>query len=215
MKNLKEKISYFGAVIVIAVLFILVSYLVQINIGFVKNVIFWNNSLSMSLYILITMIENIFIGFTTIPLIPIASNAWGWFLAGILTLIGWALGSFIAFFIARRFGKNFLKKFIDIKKIECYEDSIPKKNLFLDLILLRLAFPIDILSYAMGIFSKVDYKTYIITTVLGFLPYAFFYSYFGTLPLDYQIIAFIIFILILSISILIGIRKIKEIKCDI
>ena len=93
-----EKTKAFFGLLIIVGLFILSSYLVRTNIEFVQSLI-QNNFLGILTYILITIIAIIIAPISMMPLIPIASNLWGWFNAGLINIIGWTLGSFIVFFI--------------------------------------------------------------------------------------------------------------------
>ena len=188
---LSEKSKSFIGLLIILALFILSSYFVRNNIEFIKDLI-GNDFSGILIYLLITITAIIIAPISMMPLIPIASNLWGWFYAGIIHIIGWTLGSIIVFFISRRYGVVLIKKFISLKKINKFESKIPKENLFIDLVLLRMILPIDILSYALGLFSKVDFKTYVLTTVIGITFFAFVFSFLGTVPIYYQLIGFFI-----------------------
>lgn len=203
---LSEKTKAFFGFLIIIGLFVLSSYLVRTNIEFVENLI-KNNFLGMMVYILITIIAVVIAPISMMPLIPIASNLWGWFNAGLINLIGWTLGSFIVFFICRKYGVNLIKKFVSLKSINKFESKIPKENLFVDILLLRMIFPIDILSYILGLFSKVNFKIYSTATIIGLIPLAFIFSYLGTVKTLYQIIGILIVVLIIT-----TIHIIKELK---
>ena len=58
---------------------------------------------------------------------------------------------------------------------------------------------IDVGSYGFGIFSNVNKKTYLISSLIGVIPVAVALSYIGVLPLSYEIIAIVaatVFILV-------------------
>jgi uncharacterized membrane protein YdjX (TVP38/TMEM64 family) len=64
---------------------------------------------------------------------------------------------------------------------------------------LRIAIPVDLLSYALGLFSKVRYRDYALATIIGISPLAFILAYLGTLPFIFQMIALsVALVLILS-----------------
>lgn len=201
-----EKIRTFLGIMLVLALFILSSYLVRTNIDFFKSFI-GNNFLGVLVYILITIIAVVIAPISMVPLIPIASNLWGWFNAGIINIIGWGIGSFIVFFICRRYGVPLVKRFVSLKKINSFEKKIPKENLFLDIVLLRMIIPVDILSYALGLFSKVKFRVYAIATIIGLIPFAFVFSYLGTVPVLYQIIGFVVIILLIA-----AIHVLREMK---
>lgn len=190
-------------ILAIAGLFIFVSYLVQNNIVGIQKLI-GDNIYGKIIYILLLIASIVLAPITVIPFIPIASNQWGWFETSLLTIFGWTAGSIIAFFIARVYGKKVVEKFISLKKIRSMERMIPKKNEFLGIIVLRVTFPVDFLSYAIGLLSRIDWKSYSLATLIGVTPGAVVLSYIGELPFSVQLSAFIIgtiiFILIVVIS---------------
>ncbi len=184
---------------IVLVLFVFSSYLTNQSLDFFKNNIHPGLT-GMLLYILIIILEIIFAPVSIVPLIPVASAIWGWQLAGVLTLFGWTVGSLAAFIIARR-GVHFFEKRYTFEKIRRVEGIIPEKNVFLGLILLRITLPFDLISYAIGFFSGVDWKVYTLASFIGFIPLAFTLAYLGTFSLMYQIILFILGILIVIIFI--------------
>jgi uncharacterized membrane protein YdjX (TVP38/TMEM64 family) len=150
---------------------------------------------SMLVYVLITALGTIVAPISTVPLIPIAAQSWGWITAGVLSIIGWVIGSQIAFLLARRYGTRLVGHFVPLQKIRKYEDTFSKRNLFFTVVLLRMSVPVDVLSYALGLFSSMSAKTYLLATTIGVIPFAFVFAYTGTLPPGLQIIVLIEIIL--------------------
>ena len=186
-----EKSKALFGILAILILFILSSYLVRENIEFVENLI-GNNFLGILIYILITVIAIVIAPISMMPLIPVASNLWGVVPTAIILIFGWTIGSIIAFGISRKYGVPLIKKFVSLEKLNKLESKIPKENLFIDILLLRMAIPVDLLSYALGLFSKVKFKTYALATFIGLIPFAFVFSYLGTIPIYYQILGFFV-----------------------
>lgn len=116
---------------------------------------------------------------TIAPIIPVASVVFGSFLAGTYSIIGWTLGSITAFFIARHIGKPILKKFVSLERVKEYESYIPEKMEFWAILLLRVAVPVDVVSYALGLFSSVKTWKYALASFFAFLPFAFVFAYVG------------------------------------
>ena len=54
---------------------------------------------------------------------------------------------------------------------------------------MRVALPVDELSYALGLFTTIPSRIYFLASALGILPGAFVFSYVGELSVAYQIIA--------------------------
>lgn len=192
---LSEKTKSFLGLLIIGILFILSSYFVKENIDFVRSFI-GNDFIGIIIYILITILAIVVAPIGILFLIPVASNIFGWFPTAIFNIVGWFLGSIIVFWISRKYGVPLIKKFISLEKINKLESKIPKENLFIDIILLRMIIPVDVLSYALGLFSKVDFKTYAWATIIGITPFAFVFSYLGTVSVYYQIFGFIFIILL-------------------
>tara|TARA_B100000315_G_scaffold179838_1_gene168628 strand:- start:1306 stop:1920 length:615 start_codon:yes stop_codon:yes gene_type:complete len=187
---LSEKTKAFLGILIILVLFILSSYFVRTNIEPIKNFI-GDPSLGILIYLLIVIFAIVFAPVSMMPLMPVASNIFGWVYTGILNIIGWFIGALIVFWISRKYGVKLIKRFISLDKISKFESKIPKDKVFVSILLLRMTVPVDILSYALGLFSKVRFKTYAIATFLGIIPLSFVLSYLGVLPVWYQVLGFL------------------------
>lgn len=214
MKKKKKKIrEIFKNIIplaIIVILFIFSSLFVQENQDKVKELIETQNFVSIVLYILILIVSIVFMPVSAMPLMPIASSLWGWFTAGVFAVVGWTIGSVIAFFVAREYGKSLFKNLIPLKKIENF---IPEENLFFTVVFLNMVLPFDGLSYALGLFTKMKTKSYLAATFIGLIPFSFVFSYLGTLSITYQILGFLLATIIVFISIFkIKKRKISEKK---
>lgn len=152
--------------------------------------------LSMLIYVFIVIVAIVIAPISAMPLLSIASNLWGWILAAILSIVGWTIGALIAFEIARKYGVPLVNKFVSLKKIEQVERRIPKQNIFWSIVFLRMVIPVDILSYALGLFSEISRNKYFLATLIGVSPFAFVFAYAGEMPFYYQIIAFSIALMI-------------------
>jgi uncharacterized membrane protein YdjX (TVP38/TMEM64 family) len=193
--NLKPIIG----IILIITAFIVVSYIVQRNLDFFEGYI-EDDFLGMLIYTLIIVVSIILAPINEVVLIPLATALWGWFAAALLTLLGWMIGSSIAFILAREYGVLLVRKLFPMKKIYQYQEFIAKENTFLGIILLRVIIPFDVVSYAIGIFTRIRFVPYFFATLIGFLPLAFVLAYIGTLPVYMQVLGFIIFLLIVAIE---------------
>ena len=195
----KNRIRALSIFILILAAFFMLSYLVQsdlINLKFFYE----NKLLSVFIYIFFLVLEVIVLPLNSYPLVPLASSLFGWMAAAIYSLIGWTIGSFIAFFIAQKYGKPILTKIVSLKDIEKFEKRVPQENIFLSVILLRIFFPTDIVSYALGLFTKMKKTSYILATLIGYAPMAFVIAYLGVISIRYQIIGFIVGGLILLVG---------------
>ena len=202
MFNMDNKLKSFIEIAIIIILFVFFSYIVQTNIEFFKEAI-GNGFFGMFSYIVVVIVAIVIAPISAMPLLPIASNLWGVFSAAVLSILGWSIGAYIAFVIARTYGIPIIKKFIPIGKINKLEKMVPRENVFWSVVFLRMVVPVDILSYALGLFSKMKTRNYVLATLIGVSPFAFVFAYLGNLPFYYQIIALLIAAVILIIGFII------------
>lgn len=195
----KEFFKNLYPLLIVVVIFVLVSYFTQQNMELIKNLISEGGVFSIFVYILITIIAIIAAPLTSVPLIPLVVQSWGVVLTSIFSIIGWTIGSLGAFWISRRYGVSVVSKIESIGKLRTITSGFPEKKMFWYLMFLRMTIPVDILSYALGLFTNISWKMFSVTTFLGVIPITFVFSYVGTLPVKLQLplIAFG-FILIVS-----------------
>ena len=124
---MNKKLKGLIEILIIIFVFVLFSYLIQKNIGFFEGFI-GNNILGMIIYTIIEITSIVIAPITTLPIIALASNLWGWFLAGVISAFAWSVGSLIAFFIGRKYGVDLIKKFVSLEKIHEIENKIPKNH---------------------------------------------------------------------------------------
>ena len=160
----------------------------------------------MLIYVLLATSSTVLAPINTLPLIPIATVLWGGLAAALLSITAWTLGAIIAFIIARRWGKPFIERHYNLDKISRYEKLLGDKYVFWNIVALRIIIPVDILSYAIGLFTTVKLSTYSLATLIGVSPFAFLLAYSATFPLILQIGVGTLVLL----AIYIGYRKIKN-----
>ncbi len=195
---MNEKIKSFIGVLIILALFLISSYIVRNNIDYIKSLI-GDGFYGIFIYFLIIIIAIVIAPISMTPLIPLASGLWGWFNAAIIHVTGWFIGSIIVFILCRAYGVDLIRRFVSLKEIRKFESKIPRGEYFLDIVLLRMIVPVDLLSYALGLFSKVNFRTYALATFIGIMPFAFVFSYLGTISLKYQIIGFVVIAFVIGL----------------
>lgn len=183
MKREKKEIIVF---IVIAVTFIASSYFSLKYADFIKEIIEFKGFAGMTAYVLLEIASIVIAPITTFPLLPIAVVLWGSFVAAILNVIGWTIGAAIAFYLARKYGRPFVLRFVKIKNLTRLEKIIPQKNIFWSIVILRMSLPTDILSYALGLFTSIPMNVYLLATFFGIIPFAFIFAYAVSLSIWYQ-----------------------------
>jgi len=83
--------------------------------------------------------------------------------------------------------------------LHTFENNFSDKNLFWTVALLRIIVPVDILSYAIGLFSEMNSTPFFFATLIGVTPFAFIFAYAGTLPVRLQLLVLIGMIAFLGI----------------
>ena len=122
-----------------------------------------------------------------VVLIPIGAQVFGPLPTALMSIVGWTLGSGIVFALARRYGVPFVAWLIGASRVERLRSRVPNGDLFWSVVLLRMLVPVDLLSYALGLFAPLSWGRYVGATALGVAPFGFYFAYVGTLPLRYQI----------------------------
>lgn len=169
----------------IAVLFVVVTGLVQANLPFFEQSI-GSSAYGPLLYVIIVVVAIVLAPVSTMPLVPVASLLWGPVVASFLNIGGWFLGSIIVFELCQWFGQDLIGKVVNLKALEVVARRISANYSWWNLIGLRLTLPVDVLSYALGLLTNISRKKYYISTIIGITPFAFVWSYVGVLPWPYQ-----------------------------
>lgn len=198
MKKLFSKEAIIS--ILIIVFFVLSSYLSYRYAPTLEALTLLHGLWGMIFYVVVTIVAIVVAPISTFPLLPLAVTLWGSFNAAVLSIVGWSIGGIVAFLLARYGGRMLLKKFIDLKKIDEFSHKIPQTNLFTSVLFLRMAIPVDVLSYALGLFTKMNFWSYTLATIIGVSPFAFIFSYSVQLPIKLQFIGAAVGIIALLFS---------------
>lgn len=158
-----------------------------------------HRAIGMVLYVGIAIVATVLAPLSAIPLIPIATALWGWQMTAFLSVVGWVIGAQIAFGIARRYGAPIVARFVSMERIRAWEKYVPQHNVFMTIVILRMLVPVDILSYALGLFSRIQPMSYFFATLIGVTPGALYFAYVGSLPVRFQLAAFVLLCVVLGI----------------
>ena len=122
---------------------------------------------------------------------------WGWFLGGIMGIIGSMAAAVLCYYVSRRGGRPLAEKFVGEKAINIADDFIGKHGMMAIIITRFIPFiPFDVISYTSGLVD-IDVKKYLIGTLIGSIFRAFFYATLGwllfmkydlPLPLDFDLL---------------------------
>jgi uncharacterized membrane protein YdjX (TVP38/TMEM64 family) len=174
-------------IVIIAVLFLAAVYYSGQYESYLENSILNEGVLGMFLYVVVTVLAIVIAPISTFPLLPVAVVLWGSTLGAVLSIIGWTLGGVLAFILAREFGRPVVRKIVNIEKAENLALAVAGKHMFLSIVFLRMILPVDLLSYALGLFVPVSLRTYTLATLIGVMPFAFIFSYAISLSEFYQV----------------------------
>lgn len=134
---------------------------------------------SYSAYVALLTLAVVCMPFTVLPLIPVVSSIFGPFVTGVLSVIGWTLGATAAFLISRYLGKPFLERFISLNALDDIVRMAHGRSRFFLIIVMRLALPVDIVSYALGLAKSLGFTEYFLATVIGVVWFSFSFAYLG------------------------------------
>ena len=191
-ENRKETINSAVSLAVIVILFIMASYLAHNYQNDIEAVIGTNTAVGMAAFVLLFILSIVFTPISTIPLIPVGTMLWGITITTALSVIGWTIGAVIAFKLARRYGRPYVARLLSLKKIEKIEKLIPEENIFWTVFFFRAVTPFDGLSYILGLFTVIRFRTFFWATLLGLIPFCLTMSYLGSLPTSALIIGLIL-----------------------
>jgi len=175
--------------LVIGALFLLAAYGADRLEPVLLNTFGVGGLLGMVAYVFISIVATVLLPVSMMPLIPLAVELWGFALTAVLSIVGWTLGSLFAFLIARHFGQPLFAKLVDLPRAARIARAALGKNQFAAIVVLHVILPVDILSYALGLFTDVRISTYAGATLVGITPFAFYFAYAATKPAWFQILA--------------------------
>ncbi len=179
-----------GSILFISIFFIS-AYISQKYSVQIKEITSQASIYSIVIYISMTTLAIVVAPLSSVAIIPVASNAFGPFMAGLYSILGWFIGSILAFHISRTYLKPSIEKYKQMNYFIKRENTMKRSHFLLFHIFMRMAFPVDLLSYALGVLSKISFKDFIFTTLVGITPFAFLFSY-GALESVYiQIFVFL------------------------
>ncbi len=151
------------------------------------------------------ILSNVFRPFFFFPAIILAvagGLAFGPLWGAIYLIIGTTFGAALCFGVARLMGRDRLKRLWSKWAILEELDNQAARHGFRTVLILRLApvLPWDAVSFLAGL-SKVRFWPYILATVIGSVPGAIAFSYFGNVLLQSLLMAVVVAVLIVIMSI--------------
>lgn len=188
MSSLKFAYTALAVIIVLSS----VSFFWDAPVAFFERLIGENVFIGALVFVAVLFAATVIAPLTTLPLVPLMAPVLGPFLTALLSIIGWTLGAIVAFLIARHAGRPILSKFISLATLGKYEEYIPPHARFVTIFVLRMLVPVDVLSYALGLFSNVPLMEYTLATLFGVSWFAFAFSYLGDAAFEHNYLLFAI-----------------------
>jgi uncharacterized membrane protein YdjX (TVP38/TMEM64 family) len=129
---------------------------------------------------------------TNLPLLPLAVLAWGPWWTALLLLLGWVGGAALSFWLGRHARDTILRHFASVQRHADIDRLIHPRHRIASLVVLRMTFPVDVLSYALGMFSRsTTLAENMVSTAIGGAPFALLFAWFPTLPASGQVAVFV------------------------
>ena len=128
---------------------------------------------------------------TNLPLVPIAVMAWGPWWTALLLLLGWVIGATLSLALGRHARGWILRHFPSVTRHAQIDRLIDPRHRIASLIMLRMTFPVDVLSYALGLFSPgTSVGDIALSTAIGGAPFALLFALFPSLSTTTQLMVF-------------------------
>jgi uncharacterized membrane protein YdjX (TVP38/TMEM64 family) len=142
-----------------------------------------HGALGVAVFVVTSALAVLMPAMTNLPLVPLAVLAWGpWWTAALL-LFGWTAGSALSFVLGRHARTLILRRFPSVQRHAGIERLIHPQQRLASLVLLRMTFPVDVLSYALGLFSpRTTLAESTLATVIGAAPFALLFAIAPVLP---------------------------------
>lgn len=129
---------------------------------------------------------------TNLPLLPLAVLAWGPWWTALLLLLGWVGGAALSFWLGRHAQATILRHFPSVQRHADIDRLIHPRHRIGSLVMLRMTFPVDVLSYALGLFSRsTTLAENAVSTAIGGAPFALLFSWFPALSVTAQVVVFV------------------------
>lgn len=135
--------------------------------------------LASPLYIIFLVVAVVLM-FPVWGVLMISGYLFGFFAGSLLAWVGYQIGAYLAFMIARTVGRGWVQKtFANNKKFTDFESAV-NTNGIKTIILARfiLIFPTNLINLFGGI-SAIDTKSFVAATAIGSIPMVLIYTYLG------------------------------------
>jgi uncharacterized membrane protein YdjX (TVP38/TMEM64 family) len=176
--NSKNKFIWFIFFIIISIFVAVFSGYFGLNPGSIKIFVSLNHTLAAFLYTLLFTVLASF-SFSVSVMTSLGTLLFSWYEVVIYSMIGIIGSSIIHFYISRKFGRNYVRNYLEKKggKIEKFDEIVEKNTFKTTFILSAIFFVPPMIPNLLGGIININIKKYFIATFLGNLPNTFFTVY--------------------------------------
>ncbi|MHA1143732.1 MAG: TVP38/TMEM64 family protein [Candidatus Helarchaeota archaeon] len=133
------------------------------------------------LYFVFMAVQAILLAIPSEMVMLTAGMLWNWIGGGLINIAGGMIAAVLLFWLALRGGKPFAVKTVGEKNFKIIDDWIHQYGIWAVIIGRMVPFiPLDLISVVSGVVD-IKWRDYLIGTVIGVIPRAFFYSILGWL----------------------------------
>ncbi|MHA1150475.1 MAG: TVP38/TMEM64 family protein [Promethearchaeota archaeon] len=155
------------------------TFLYRMVVEWFVNPIYMLGVIGLLLFLVIMAIQGLLVPIPSEIVLLAAGMIWGFWLGGIMGIIGSMAAGMLCFYISKRGGRPLAEKFVGESALAMADDFIHKYGTGAIIIARFLPFvAFDPISYASGLVD-MDTKRYAIGTLIGSIPRAFFYAFLG------------------------------------
>jgi uncharacterized membrane protein YdjX (TVP38/TMEM64 family) len=158
----------------------------------IQNVLAAHSRLGLVVFVATSVVAVLLPMVTNLPLLPLAVLAWGPWWTALLLLLGWVGGAGLSFWLGRHARDAILRRFASVRRHADIDRLIHPRHRIASLVVLRMTFPVDVLSYALGLFSRsTTLAENMVSTAIGGAPFALLFAWFPALSATGQVVVFV------------------------
>ncbi|MBL8325881.1 MAG: VTT domain-containing protein [Rubrivivax sp.] len=119
---------------------------------------------------------------SNLPLVPLMVPVFGPWWTALSLLLGWLIGATASYALGRHAQRGVLRWLPSARRHADIDRLVRPGHRLLSLVSLRMTFPVDVLSYALGLFSR-DTRAWevALSTLIGAAPFALLFAWFPAL----------------------------------
>lgn len=207
----------FNIIIIILLIILLLNLFIIFfsNTDEITKVIYDSKNFAPIIIILLIILEVVIAPIPGTLIMISTGYIYGFFWGSVICYIGNVIGTTIAFFLSRKFGRPFISKIVSQKKIEYYDKFLSRHHVLLWIVYAIPIFPIDIISFAVGS-SNMRFRKFFLVISLALIPNLFIINYIGDkmnlLGAGKSIISYFAFATVLIFILLLIFNAIKKDK---